>query len=48
MEFMDPLKLAFGMLLALDPELMSIISLSLVVSFTAVGAALVIVLPIGA
>ena len=48
MEFMDPLKLAFGMLLALDPELMSIISLSLVVSFTAVGAALVIGLPIGA
>ena len=45
---MDPLKLAFGMLLALNPELMSIISLSLVVSFTAVGAALVIGLPIGA
>ena len=48
MEFMDPLKLAFAMLLALDPELMSIISLSLMVSFTAVGAALLIGLPIGA
>ena len=48
MEFMDPLKLAFEMLLALDPELISIISLSLMVSFTAVGAALLIGLPIGA
>ena len=48
MDFMHPLKLAFTMLASLDPELMGIISLSLSVSFTAVFAALLIGLPIGA
>ncbi|MEK9801216.1 MAG: ABC transporter permease, partial [Alphaproteobacteria bacterium] len=48
MDFVDPLKIAMTMLLGFDPELMAIISLSLTVSFTAVGVALLIGLPIGA
>jgi len=48
MELLEPFKLALSMLLARDPELMGIISLSLTVSLTAVGAALVLGLPIGA
>jgi len=48
MEFMDPLKLALVMLLSFDAELIGVVSLSLIVSFTAVSAALLIGLPIGA
>ena len=48
MEFLDALKIALKMLLSLDPEILGVVSLSLMVSFTAVGSALLIGLPIGA
>jgi len=48
MEFLTPFKIAFGLLLSADPELMGIIRLSMVISLSAVACSLVVGLPVGA
>ena len=48
MDILTPFTIAIGLLASGDPELMSIIGLSLTVSLTAVLTSLVIGLPLGA
>jgi tungstate transport system permease protein len=48
MEFLTPFKIAFGLLLSADPELMGIIQLSMIISLSAVATSLIIGLPVGA
>ena len=48
MDFLTPFQIALSLLSTGDPELMSIIGLSLTVSMTAVATSLLIGLPLGA
>ncbi len=48
MEFLVPFKIAFALLVSVDPELMGIIKLSMIISVSAVITSLAIGLPIGA
>ena len=48
MEFLTPFKIAFNLLISVDPELMAIIRLSMTISLSAVACSLLVGLPVGA